>query len=132
MEEYLQINDELYGEYYFISNTGKVHSKDRSVMRDNGSGPVNTYLRGKEMTLGVRNGYAYVNLCAGNIRKKYYVHRLVATTFLANLDDKPQVNHIDGNKLNNNVDNLEWVTAKENKAHALKTGLCYATKENYL
>lgn len=52
-----------------------------------------------------------------------FIHRLMAETFLPNPKNKEQVNHIDGNKLNNNIDNLEWVTAKENSQHALKTGL---------
>lgn len=52
-----------------------------------------------------------------------YIHRLVATTFIPNPNNKPEVNHIDGNKENNNVTNLEWVTKSENGFHAYRIGL---------
>ena len=53
----------------------------------------------------------------------FYVHRIVAGAFIPNLLDKPFVNHIDGNKLNNDLSNLEWVTASENTQHAYESGL---------
>jgi hypothetical protein len=73
----------------------------------------------------IRNGYKAVNLYNPETKKKntYNVHRLVTEAFINNPGNKPFVNHIDGNKENNNMENLEWVTAKENSAHAEKTGL---------
>lgn len=65
------------------------------------------------------HGYFAVAFWINNntLRKKFYVHRLVANTFLPNPLNKEQVNHKDGNKSNNNVDNLEWVTERENKLY---------------
>lgn len=68
-------------------------------------------------------GYERVCLFKVNREKRYKVHRLVAITFIPNPENKPQVNHKDGNKRNNNVDNLEWVTNEENMHHSRETGL---------
>lgn len=69
------------------------------------------------------SGYLKVELYKDKVSKMYYVHRLVALTFIPNPYNKPQVNHKDGNKLNNTVENLEWVTKSENQKHAIKHGL---------
>lgn len=61
-------------------------------------------------------------------RKQYRIHRLVAKYFIDNPDNKPYVNHKDGNKHNNNVDNLEWVTESENTQHAYKNKLISTQK----
>lgn len=68
-------------------------------------------------------GYEIVDLYKNGKRKTVRVHRLVAEAFIPNNDNKPEVNHIDGNKHNNNVDNLEWVTKKENCRHAWNNNL---------
>jgi hypothetical protein len=92
-------------------------------------------------TNSMRRGYKYVNLCNNsNDHFKYPIHRLVAEHFIYNPDDKPEVDHIDRNKSNNNVNNLRWVTKSENKinrnTHNMigKTGhkyICSAGKRGY-
>jgi hypothetical protein len=69
------------------------------------------------------NGYKYYRLSKDNAKHMFYAHRLVAEAFIPNPNGLPVVNHKDGNKLNNNVDNLEWVTYSENIAHAHKNEL---------
>lgn len=71
-----------------------------------------------------RHGYECLTLGSKEVKfPSQTVHRIVAITFLDNPENKPQVNHIDGVKLNNNLYNLEWCTAKENSHHAWKNGL---------
>lgn len=67
------------------------------------------------------NGKGYLRISIGG--KLMFVHRLVAEKYVPNPDNKPQVNHKDGNKQNNCADNLEWVTNQENRNHAMKNGL---------
>lgn len=109
-----------YEEHYVVSSLGNVRSLDRVTYRDNGHGPHPTRIKGRMMKQGIRSGYPYVNLCVDDKRKKRTVHSLVAEAFLGEGDE---VNHKDGNKLNNHVDNLEWCTRAENHRHALETGL---------
>lgn len=70
-----------------------------------------------------RAGYPVVTLCNSGKEKKVYIHRLVAEGFINNSRSCPQVNHKDGNKTNNFIQNLEWVTPKEQIEHSIKMGL---------
>ena len=69
-----------------------------------------------------KNGYMYVTLQKDKKRKTIKVHRLVAEAFVENPNNYPCVNHIDSNRSNNNIDNLEWCTYKQNMQHALLNG----------
>ena len=68
-----------------------------------------------------KNGYSRHFLCENNKRKHLYLHRIIATAFIDNPGEKPQVNHIDENKTNNDLSNLEWCTVKENNIHGTRT-----------
>lgn len=102
---------------YSISKDGEVwsHSNKRGQ-----TGRKGKFL--KPWLIG--NGYKTVQLYKQNTKpSKFLVHRLVAETYIPNPLKLPEVNHINGNKLDNRVDNLEWVTSKENKQHAINRGL---------
>jgi hypothetical protein len=79
-----------------------------------------------------QDGYYRVPLFHNGRKHSVSTHILVAKTFIQNPDNKPQVNHIDGNKQNNTVSNLEWVTGKENIDHAIRTGLRTPEMRSYL
>lgn len=100
-----------YEGYYEISNTGKIRSITRTTTSKDGK--TRTYI-GKEKSLGVMNGYLITVLSKKGINKTYMVHRLVAEVFLPNPNNLPCVNHKDEDRLNNNVNNLEWCTYKYN------------------
>ena len=83
----------------------------------------------KELTYFVAvGGYIVVQLRANGRQRPFKVHRLVALSFIDNPENKPQVNHIDGDKSNNRLDNLEWVTGRENMQHASRSNLLNAPK----
>ena len=68
----------------------------------------------------IRNKYLTVHLCKNNKPKHFFIHRLVAEAFIPNPDKKPQVNHINGIKTDNRIENLEWVTHSENNLHCYR------------
>ncbi len=95
---------------YYITEDGKCYNTI-----------TNKYLKGQ---INCNNGYLSYGITLPNGKmKRCYAHRLVANAFIKNPLNKSEVNHIDGNKLNNSVDNLEWCTSEENKEHAHKNEL---------
>ena len=78
------------------------------------------------------NGYLMVTLCKNGKTKSYYVHRLIAEAYIPNPDNKPQVNHKNGNKTDNRIENLEWVTISENRQHAFDIGLQIKGEKHHL
>lgn len=75
-------------------------------------------------TYTINSGYSCLKLHGRDgVRKSVLVHRLVAENFIPNPKEKREVNHLDGNKQNNSVENLEWSTSKENRKHAMDSGL---------
>jgi hypothetical protein len=107
--------------YYEVSNLGNVHSIDRTIFDKNGV----MYIRkGKTLKPSLnKSGYLQVALSIDNKLNSHTVHTLVANAFIENIDNKPTVNHIDGNKQNNNVLNLEWATKSEQAIHSLNHNL---------
>lgn len=95
--------------FYYVSDRGVVYNYSRGFLEE---------LKGY-----YNNGYHYVNLVYKGQKWKTKVSRLVALLFIPNPEGKPVVNHIDGDKGNDNVKNLEWVTISENTKHAFDTGL---------
>lgn len=108
---------------YEVSNFGRIRSLDRHVKYSNGAV---AFTKGKILSPEITKkgvGYKRVMLCHHGKHERVFVHRAVAKVFVSNDYDKPYVNHIDGNKLNNNFKNLEWCTISENTKHAVENGL---------
>lgn len=111
-----------YEGHYQISNYGRVKSLARIRKYK-----LNDYAKHKERILKLNltyKGYHSIGLSKNNKRKTYFVHRLVALAFIPNPENKPEVNHNDGNKTNNNDWNLKWNTGKENVIHSIKHLKC--------
>lgn len=110
-----------YEGFYQVSSLGNVKSVDRYVTRIDG---VVYFKKGKMMSPALSScKYLTVTLTNDTSRKSIMVHRLVAMTFCNGYSEELFVNHIDGNKMNNMANNLEWVTRKENVLHAQNLGL---------
>jgi hypothetical protein len=98
-----------YENLFMVSDQGRIINLDK--------------MKVKELQPHKNNGYVRTTLCNNNIKIQFSVHILVAEAFLENIDNKPQVNHINGIKHDNRLENLEWATCSENITHAIKTGL---------
>lgn len=115
---------EGYGGSYKISNKGRVKSLNRTIYKR--GYPYN--IKGKFIKQVFRkskqeNRYFGVGLYRDGKSKNYYVHRLVAKAFISNPENKPTVNHKDGDRFNNCVGNLEWATQQENIQHSWDNGM---------
>jgi hypothetical protein len=116
----------IFKDYYTISNHGKIVRLERISINING---VRKRLKEKEIKHTFsKNKYPCVSISVNGICKRVYVHRMMAIAFIPNPENKPEVNHKDGNRSNFSLNNLEWVTAKENVNHAIETGLANHVK----
>lgn len=111
---------------YQVSNLGNVRSLDKIdyIYNFKKEQKVKRIRKGKIIKHNISNkGYKFVSLYKNKKRNNFYIHRLVAQTFIQNIDNLPIINHIDGNKLNNNISNLEWCTYSHNVKEAYRLGL---------
>lgn len=93
-------------------------------------GNIKSFISSKILSPLFANGYLQVRLYKNSKSIRQKIHRLVAAAFIPNPANKPQVNHKNGIKTDNRVENLEWVTASENTRHAHKNGLCPITDKH--
>ena len=108
-----------YEQCYIVSNLGNVIAIERVRIEKNGKRKL---YKQKKLLPYIKRKYYTVNLYSKK-QATLLIHRLVAKAFIPNPENKREVNHIDGNKLNNRLENLEWCTMQENMEHAGRTGL---------
>ena len=111
-----------YESVYEVSDLGRVRSHDRVVDGPRGQQGI----KGRIMRLRLLHGYQKIDLCQNSLSKSFFVHRLVVAAFIGPCPVGKEVNHVDGNKLNNRPSNLEFLTHLENMQHAYRNGLIVA------
>ncbi len=114
-----------YEEIYSIAENGRVWSHERTNVSINGKTKYEYKIGGKWLKpwISSKPTYVCITLYKNKKSKHHKIHRLIAQTFIPNLENKPEINHKNGIKLDNRIENLEWVTHKENMQHAYKNGL---------
>lgn len=114
--------------HYMISNLGRLRSREVFIPHDGMFGDDGGYTKHIKIKNQTENRYGYLTskLCKDGNCRRLTIHRLVAKAFLENPKKLSQVNHIDGNKHNNVVTNLEWISPSGNIKHAYATGLMNA------
>jgi hypothetical protein len=120
-EKWRQIDG--YNGKYFISSVGRI----KAITFYKGE-PRMMYIKKLSQRTKTENEYIFTGLSANNTKKSEIIHRLVAKYFIPNPDKKPFVNHKNGVKWDNRVENLEWVTGSENTLHAVRNGLRITAK----
>lgn len=121
MEEWRDI--EGYEDLYQVSDAGRIRSKWIPSVHSDCEKRISHITRILKPVKN-NNGYYKVTLCdSDGMRTDRSIHRLVAEAFIPNEDNKPQINHKNGDKYDNGVENLEWCTSKENNSHASVHGL---------
>ena len=119
-------NFTIYG--YEVSNTGKIRSVDRYITTKSG---ITRLHKGRLRCTKFNNrGYEMITINVCGNEKTCLIHRLVAIAFIPNIDNLPEVNHIDNTKCHNYASNLEWTTSKENHEHAVVNGFRNQYGEN--